>query len=716
MYETYGPDGMVVLSIGVGRSVADCLTWVNQHGLTHPVLADPNRVVYYAFSPGPTHYVPHNAVLKCDFEVTYTVVGFNEAQVITQITTNLQEVVNIDHTPHPDTEINYEPIPIEADFTSGSPIAPGYPILAYNTDGGPAFTELVMSLVGGNTYSADIPTQSHGTTVYYYLDVVNDYCNRVIPVGAPDETYSFNVEPDMVPPAIEHVPLTEISPMFWPPVISAEITDNQGIDTATVEFQINGGGFQQIPMTERGDYVATLTGTVDIGDLVEYRIIAVDVAMSPNTAYHPDTGYHEMNVIAPHDVMIIDLDNSHNSGPVIRDELTNMSADVIYGTAMPSALLTYSSVFVCLGVYSTNHALSPSDGDFLASYLQAGGNAYMEGGDTWAYDAQTAFHDLFHIDGLADGTGDAGPINGVAGSFTEGLAWDYQTGGTYNSYIDRIAPLAGAFSFLENGSPVYYNGVAYDGGSYKTVGASIKYGGLMQQAGGQLPGLLLYNIMTFFGITLPTPTPTETPGPATNTPIPPTATPVPPTDTPAPPTPTVPTGVPTNTPVPPTDTPAPNTNTPIPTSTPVPPTATVPTGAPTNTPIPPTDTPIPPTATPECDTLGCEVFMPQTDFTAGDVCFCDVYICNPGGETHTDIPVFVILDVYGLLFFAPSFGAFDHYTLAITPGRATLNVLPSFTWPGNVGSATGILWYAAMTDPGITQLFGDYGMFSFGWH
>jgi hypothetical protein len=108
--------------------------------------------------------------------------------------------------------------------------------------------------------------------------------------------------------------------------------------------------------------------------------------------------------------------------------------------------------------------------------------------------------------------------------------------------------------------------------------------------------------------------------------------------------------------------------------------------------------------------------MPSDDFGPGDECYCDVYVCNPNAETYYDIPVFVILDVYGLYFFAPAFSDFDYYTETVAPGRLTISVIPSFTWPGGVGSASGILWYAAMTDPGITQLFGELGMFTFGWH
>lgn len=253
----------------------------------------------------------------------------------------------------------------------------------------------------------------------------------------------------------------------------------------------------------------------------------------------------------------------------------------------------------------------------------------------------------------------------------------------------------------------------------------------------------------------PTWTPTETPVPATYTPIPPTwtstETPIPstetPTDTPTNTPTNYPTGTPTNTPTntltatptntptnTPTSTPT-NTPTNTPTSTPTNTPTSTPTNTPTNTPtatptgtptgtpvlpshtsVPPSNTPVPPTSTPECSTLGCRVYMPAHDFTGGDPCYCDVYVCNPMSEPCPDTPVFVILDVYGMYFFAPGFTGYDHYTLNISPGLITINVIPLFTWPYGAGSASGIVWYAAMTDPGITELFGEYGMFVFGWH
>jgi hypothetical protein len=197
----------------------------------------------------------------------------------------------------------------------------------------------------------------------------------------------------------------------------------------------------------------------------------------------------------------------------------------------------------------------------------------------------------------------------------------------------------------------------------------------------------------------PSNTPTNTPGPGT-----PTATPTPvPTDTPYP----TETSLPTHTPAMPTHTPGPGTPTNTPTH--------LPTGTPnpteTETPVSPTHTPVP-----DCTELGCRVFMPSDDYTAGDECYCEVYVCNTDDSAYNDIPVFVILDVYGMVFFAPSFSDFDYYSDPIPPGLTTIPVLPVFTWPDNAGTTSGITWYAAMTNPDISDLHGTLGTFTFGWH
>ncbi len=160
----------------------------------------------------------------------------------------------------------------------------------------------------------------------------------------------------------------------------------------------------------------------------------------------------------------------------------------------------------------------------------------------------------------------------------------------------------------------------------------------------------------------------------------------------------------------------PPTVTPPPSPTPTSP-ASSPTATPTGSPSPTvTRTAVPsPTPTGSCGLTGSYVWMPSHDFTPGDVCRVDVDLCNSLGTALPDTHLFVILDVHGSLFFAPSFGAFDFYRFNVAEGETRVTVIPPFVWPDGTGSASGLMWYAGMTDPGMSALVGTYSTWEFGW-
>jgi len=58
----------MVLAIGVGQNQATCQQWINTHGLTHPVLADPTGGVYDLFGDG---FVPYNAIIDGEMILQY---------------------------------------------------------------------------------------------------------------------------------------------------------------------------------------------------------------------------------------------------------------------------------------------------------------------------------------------------------------------------------------------------------------------------------------------------------------------------------------------------------------------------------------------------------------------------------------------------------------------------------------------------------------------
>lgn len=194
-------------------------------------------------------------------------------------------------------------------------------------------------------------------------------------------------------------------------------------------------------------------------------------------------------------VLVIDMDGNNNSATEMITCLENLSigADVV--DSWPDNMNLYSSVFVCLGVYPENYILEQSEGQELADYLNDGGNIYMEGGDTWFYDSQTPVHPMFSIAGMEDGGSDLGFILGEPASFTEGLQYIYSGD---NSWIDRIEPQGEAFTIFQNQSPAYINAVAFDGGSYRTIGSSFEFGGLEDAESSK--EYLMHKYLEFFGI------------------------------------------------------------------------------------------------------------------------------------------------------------------------------------------------------------------------
>ena len=228
--------------------------------------------------------------------------------------------------------------------------------------------------------------------------------------------------------------------------------------------------------------------TTPVGHMVELEVNIV--------ADHNITGNGSFNIVVGQiPVVVIDLDPNTSSGPAMQDAIEELGVAVEYSTSMPDDLTLFSSAFVCLGVYSSNAALTTTQGQALAGLLDAGGSLYMEGGDTWYYDATTAVHSYFGITASSDGSGDLSTINGQAGTITEGLSYGYSG---ENNWIDHIEPTGDAEQIFINSSPSYGCAVAYDEGSYTTVGASFEFGGLDNTDNTRTE--LMEGYLEFFGI------------------------------------------------------------------------------------------------------------------------------------------------------------------------------------------------------------------------
>ncbi len=198
-------------------------------------------------------------------------------------------------------------------------------------------------------------------------------------------------------------------------------------------------------------------------------------------------------------VLILDMDENGNSAPGMESALNTMDVTYDILPAFPPDLNLYSTIFLCLGIYPNNHVLTSSQGQTLANYLNDGGSLYMEGGDTWYFDPDTPVHAMFNISATGDGTSDMGTVVGQDGTFTEGMSFNY-TGD--NGWMDHIEPISPAFKIFQNQSPSYGTGVAYDAGTYRTIGTSHEFGGLQDGASPSTKAELMNAYLQFLGVSV----------------------------------------------------------------------------------------------------------------------------------------------------------------------------------------------------------------------
>lgn len=639
------------------------------------MISDPGGTLYALFGDG---YVPYNTVIDPFLVLQYTASGYYETLIRAKIQEGLPSVLYIDHTPRGDSEDTINPYPLAASFICNYPFAVNNPAIMWNTTGVDPFTTVVMTQTRSD-YEAVIPAQPSGTTVYYYITAQSTTGRTSThPLNAPSSLHDFYVGADTTPPVITHTPHEFYSANLWPMSLTAVVTDNIGVGSVTAEYRINGGTIDTVTLSPQGDnvYTGTLSGTVAIGDLVEYRIIASDQAASPNQTTAPEQGFYGVDIIDRIGVLLYDADPNASSAPTVATLLDTLGISTVYSTSLVDNLDGYASIFVFLGMYSTNYQLSADEGTRLAQYLDNGGRLYMEGGDTWYYDPDTQVHPYFHIQGTSDGAGDAGPIAGVAGTFTQGMNFNY---GGANNYVDHLAPIGSAVTILTNTSPVYNIGIMYDSGTYKTVGVAFEFAGLTDGSGISTKQELLYRFLQFFDVVDPVASPT---------PAPPTVTP----------TGTLPS---------PTRTPTITPTAPPPTSSPTPIDSVTPTA--TSTQNPPTSTPLPDTPTPGATpTHGAggpyiEPVLNQTAFTVGDRFLFTVIISNWSESVSAD--EYIILEVFGLYFFWPTWTEELNYeTISIPANSETPSTILDFEWPSGAGSAQGLSFWTGLLTQGTLEV------------
>jgi hypothetical protein len=213
--------------------------------------------------------------------------------------------IEIDHTPIIDSEDSTVTYPVDAVVSSLFSMDEGSVTVYYSTGG--EYIPLAMENTSGNNWSAEIPSQSFGTTVNYYIEAIDNVnLRKYYPENAPDEVFTFYVGFDLIPPTMTQLSGPDNTINLFGPYgdFGFYAWDIHGIDDASGElhFKINDGNESSLPMaydTDNGEFALSqldLDQTLQTGDVVNYYFTCRDMAINQNTGRLPETGFFDFEI------------------------------------------------------------------------------------------------------------------------------------------------------------------------------------------------------------------------------------------------------------------------------------------------------------------------------------------------------------------------------------------------------------------------------------
>ncbi len=224
--------------------------------------------------------------------------------------------IKIQHTPLPNTEDLTTPylvkITLEPDQISGYDYDPNAVKLHYTTDE-INYTTVSMTTTGNaNEFSAIIPSTGSPITYGYHISIKDNLNRTLVKPGIVAEdgkdpvnqNYVFEAGPDTKAPHITHSPIPFILASDTELTLEAIISDNIGILSATLDYQINGVAKPSVALTLKPATDSTYTVTIPLptllnGDKIAYRIRAKDSSIAQNEAAKPSLNQlYSINVVS----------------------------------------------------------------------------------------------------------------------------------------------------------------------------------------------------------------------------------------------------------------------------------------------------------------------------------------------------------------------------------------------------------------------------------
>jgi len=199
---------------------------------------------------------------------------------------------SIAHTSLTNTENLAGPYIVNCVITpANAPLKPNSTKLFWSRNNTSMTDSLLMTNTGGNNWTGNIPGNGSAALYRYCIKTI-DTANRVgVLPGGLNNYFSFTAATDVTKPVITHTALGDQPKTTWPGTITADVTDNIGVDSVWVKWYNKnnpGLGIKRFKLNNTGgsNYSAafnSVQGDVQFNDSIFYRVFARDISSNHNT-------------------------------------------------------------------------------------------------------------------------------------------------------------------------------------------------------------------------------------------------------------------------------------------------------------------------------------------------------------------------------------------------------------------------------------------------
>jgi agmatine deiminase len=272
---------------------------------------------------------------------------------------------------------------------SGMPVIDDSLFIEYKVNQGP-WQSLMLTNVSGYNYTTMLSGLAPGDTIRYFIHAA-DQSGRSInhPITGELDPHMFWVTTDNVPPFITHTPVEQVwnEPLMLE--LTAQVTDNFGVESVQVIYKVDNGPETAINMVQAENNIWSVSFLPVFPPLPShfyYKIVAGDISNPPNISYSPAQGWYEPQIMvtSAEDVTIsataLSLDMiypnpfSLNSGKNLTISYTakaNTPVKILIYNVRGQLLNTYETIAINAG----NHKLTLNQDNLR--FAETGNGVYL---------------------------------------------------------------------------------------------------------------------------------------------------------------------------------------------------------------------------------------------------------------------------------------------------------------------------------------------------